>query len=80
MENRENQYSYRRKLYGRLAVIAIFLTIILFLISQFIKNGVFGVKDISATFGIFSYFCLAISAIFLGLEINFYDKENKENK
>ncbi|MFA6515280.1 MAG: hypothetical protein WCT42_03395 [Candidatus Paceibacterota bacterium] len=75
----KNQYSFRRKLYGGLAIVSIFLTIILFLISQFIRDGIFEVKDISATFGIFSYFFLTLSAIFLGLEINFYDKEKRDN-
>ena len=80
MKKTRNQYSFKRKLYGVLTVLFLSSTILLFLISQFVRDGAFGVEDNSVTFGLISYICLTLTAIFLRLEINFSDKEKCQNK
>ena len=80
MKNKVNKYTFRRKFYGILTVIFLGLSILSFLISQTVKNGIFEIQDINFLFGIISYSCLLLTSIFLKLEISISDKEMKESQ
>jgi len=80
MKKTYDHYGFKRKLYAVLTVIFLILTVISFLVSIYIRDGIWGIKDTSYTFGIISYCCLLLTALFLGLELYTPDPQKPEPK
>jgi len=72
-------YIKKKKIYGIITIILVFLCIVFFISSIILKDGAFGIQNTRETFEIFSYISLSLILFTLGKNIYYSEKEKPLN-